>query len=207
MTKHHPILLAVAAAAALSAPARPSFAQPASPVEIWVRAGLFRPSDDAFRRVYTSTLVPFTAQADWRLRSTIALFGGIRYLRGTGAAVPEGGASTGTSPAEEVRLTLTAGRFGALLLVPGSRWDARLGAGVTVTHYSETWAGAGASASGTEAGWLLQAAVARRLGKRWSASVAVEYAGVEVPAGAGEFAGPAVNIGGLDLLFGVGIRF
>jgi hypothetical protein len=186
-----------------------AFAQPPGPhpVALWLRLGAFLPSDDTVDQVYSGALGSVVVQADWTLRGHVAVFGGVRYWGVTGHAVAESGAA-GAGEGGTTHLTMTTGRFGGLVLLPKGPWDTRLGGGVTVNHYTEEWtATTGAAVSGTRAGWLAQVAVARRFATRWSAGVSVEYSGVGVPAGTGEFAAPAVDLGGLDVLFGGGIRF
>jgi len=202
--KRRPTILLVLLATLLL-PSRAAFSQMS--VDVWGRAGLFLPSDDTLGDVYSGARIPLVAQAEWRIHSAVALFGGVRYLRADGRAIGEdetGDGSQGTS----TRLTTTSGRFGGLLVLqPGQRWDVRVGGGVTVSNYEETWASIGASTSGTRSGWLAQAGVAYRLTRHWLAGATAEYSGVRVPASDGDAPTPAVDLGGLDILFGLGFRF
>jgi hypothetical protein len=179
---------------------------PAGRVDLWFRAGLFEPSDDTLAEVYSGARVPFIVQADWRLLRHLAVFGSLRDLRVTGRAIVESGTASSVD-GSATHLTTTSGRFGGLVIVPSGRWDLRFGGGVSVNHYFEEWPAAGVSATGTRTGWLAQAALARRFGRRWLAGASVEYSSVRVPAGSGEFAAPALELGGADVLFGGGIRF
>jgi hypothetical protein len=205
MIRRRTVLLALVVSAAL--PGRAAFSQ-SHPVELWVRSGVFQPSDESLAEVYPGARFPFVAQGEVRVRSAVAVFGGLRYAMMDGDAVAEGGAN-GAALGTATRLTSTAARVGALVVLQrGRHWDIRLGGGVTVTSYSEDWSGADAnSVSGTKAGWLLEAAVSRRLGRHWFLGGSVEYSGVHVPAGGGENPTFEANLGGLDLLAGVGFRF
>jgi hypothetical protein len=202
-----PVLLVVAMLSPAAAAAQPASSDAGRRIELWARAGLFLPTEDAFGEVYSGARVPLVVDGEWRLHRLVAVFGGVRYMRTTGEVIAEGDGGSGGS-ASATRLTMTSGRLGGIVAWPSGPWDVRFGAGLTVNHYSEDWPdAAGASVSGTRAGWLVQGGVARRIGRRWAAGVSVEYSGATVPEGSGEFAVPALDLGGLDVLFGVAIRF
>jgi hypothetical protein len=186
-------------------------AQPGEPGRLvaWARAGLFRPSSGDLRQVYDGSRVSIAAQVDWRVRPTIALFGGIRNVRMDGRAVVEGGTAFQApgGGAYPTRLVLTSVRAGALLVFRSGAWDFRPGAGFSVERYAEEWPAAALDAKGGRAGWLLQATLSREVGRRVSAGVTVEYAGASVPQREGERAVGKVGLGGLHALAGVGVRF
>jgi hypothetical protein len=204
-------LLALLAAALL--PSGAALAQQAgdtSGVDASFRAGMFQPSEAAFEQAYGGSRIPLVMQVDWRVHRVLALFGGVRYLGLDGRAIAEDDTAAVGASGEAVyatHLALTSARLGALAVVTSGRWDVRVGGGLNVEHYAEEWPAAAASASGTRTGWLAQATAARRIGRRFSAGVSVEYSGVAVPAGTGESAVPALDLGGLDVLLTAGIRF
>lgn len=193
-------------ASLLSLQAQPQTATP--PVRsVFVSAGVFRPADAAFRAVYGSR-APVAVQAEWRVAPHVAVFGGVRFVRGRGNAVVETGAGTSLGPglSETVRLGLTSGRAGVLLIAPRGRWEFAVGGGVTVTGYSEDWDAADLHTNGTSAGWMLQARLSRNLTRRLFVTGGIEYGSATVSRSASDVIG-RVRLGGLDALGGVGLRW
>lgn len=203
-------LIAVLACAWLAAPALVAAQSPPAGT-LSLSAGVFRPSDESFRRVYGAAKVPFTAQLDWRLAPRVALFVGVQHLRASGTPVAD---DTGvpvsagaTDESIEARLRLTSFRAGGLVLFPSGRWLVSAGAGLIVTRYSERWAAAGANVSGSRAGWLAQAKLARSMGSRFLVEAAFEYTYARVDQREDPDLVPRLGLGGVSFAVGGGIRF
>jgi hypothetical protein len=209
-----PLRLAVAAAVVCAGLALASSAAAQPPVpparaRLSVSAGVFRPSDAAFGRVYHGTKAPVVLQLDWRLQRYVAVFGGVRHLRTNGQAIVEDGGALARPDNEEfpARFRATSIRAGALLVWAAGPWDLRAGGGVNVFRYSEEWPAASFETTGSKTGWLAQASVMRAVTSRVSVGGGFEYSAAGVrQAGAGSLV-PRIELGGLDLLAGIGIRF
>jgi hypothetical protein len=181
-----------------------ALAQEAAAPAVALRAGLFVPSDGAFRDVYGGARIPVFVQLDWPVHRRVALFGAIRYVRMSGQPVPVGAVAFSEGDAGTARLRVASMRAGALLLLPSGSWDLRLGGGLSVDGYSEEWRATDAQASGTRSGWLAQAGIWRRLGRRLGVGGTLEYSSVTVPASDETL---EVKLGGLELSGGVSVRF
>lgn len=187
-------------------------AQPADAGRFTVafRTGLFHPSNASLSDVYAARKTPLVVQAEWRFLRRVAVFAGVRSVRARGQAIVEDGASPahGAAGVYDTRLALTSGRFGALATWASGRWNLQAGGGVDIEHYRETWTAAGEDTKGNRTGWLLQASLSRTMWRRLSAVATAEYAAVSVePPDGGEQALPRQNLGGLDVTFGIAVRF
>jgi hypothetical protein len=194
---------------ALPASALAQQAQPAADVArrgmLSVSSGIFWPSAQPFRDLYGSVQPPLTVQFDWRIQRRLTVFGGARWIWAHGKTV----SVEASTPDERFPITLgiRSLRAGARVSAPAGALDLSFGAGATVNTYQEDWPAAGLTGKGTRAGFLVQAAAARELGRRLSVVARVEYGWVSGVPSQGPETVTKVNLGGLDVTVGLGIRF
>jgi hypothetical protein len=165
--------------------------------------GVLRPSDESFRALYGGSHVPVAVQLECRLGSRLALFGGVQFVGADGRTVAEG-AQTGdeTFP---LRFGTSSVRAGVLVLMPKRNWTVFAGGGASYSTYHEEWMGAPISVSGATYGFVAQAGARRVLTGPISLSGVVEYS--YVPADSDASSGGSIDLGGLGVSLGVGIRF
>lgn len=162
--------------------------------------GLARPTDETFREVYGSSLVPFSAQVDWRLGSAGAeAFAGIRHVGTTGEAIGDTAAATGQS----LTLRMTSVRFGLGWQAPGRRWRFAVSGGGSYNWYRETWEDLDIETKDHVFGIVAQASVSYRLSRRVSLIASGEFSAIGVDAM--DPALPSVSLGSLDFLGGVSL--
>jgi len=165
--------------------------------------GVLRPSDESFRALYGGSHAPVAVQLEYRLWSRLALFGGVQYLGADGRTIAEGVQDGDES--FPLRFTTYSIRAGALVLVPKRKWTMFAGGGANYSTYREEWTGAPISVSGTAYGLVVQAGARRVLTGPISLSGGVEY--TYLPADSDASPGGTIDLGGLGVSLGVGIRF
>jgi len=177
---------------------------PAGPVRLSVTAGVGLPSDDVFRDVYASAVVPLGAQVDWRIgASGFGVFGGLRWVSTTGEAIAD---DSPVASGERLEFAMTSWRVGPSWRVLRGPWGFGVGAGLAYNSYREEWDAAGLRTEDSGVGAVFQGSVERRLTRRLSALLSVEYLMFE--ADAPEDTGlESVALGGLDITGGIGFRF
>jgi hypothetical protein len=176
---------------------------PVPRVDVSVAAGIFVASDAAVSAVYPGTKVPITVSADVNLTRHVSVFAGGRFLEMTGHPVPAGSAAGAPEP--DVDLRVRAVVFGARAHYRRGRADATAGVGAAWSTYTESWAGASESVSGSAWGPILDAGFAFGLTRRFAAIGRVEWSGVAT--GQGSLGSPSVQLGGVDVLGGIAVRF
>jgi len=212
-TGHRPLTAVLVLSAWLLAPPAwgqgaqapsPGTAHPAGPVGLSVTAGVGLPSDEVFRDVYGSTMVPIAAQVDWRIgTSGFGLFGGLRWISATGEAIAE---DSSLASGERLEFRMISWRVGPSWSVPRGPWGFGVGAGLAYNSYREEWDAAGLRTDDSGVGAVFQGRVERRLIGRLSALLRLEYSWFE--ADAPEHTGLAsVSLGGTDIGGGVVLRF
>lgn len=166
--------------------------------------GVLRPSDESFRALYGGSHVPVTVQLECRLWPRLALFGGGQFLGADGRTIAEG-AQVGDE-SFPLRFTTSSIRVGALVLMPKRRWTVFAGGGVSYSTYHEEWTGTQISVSGHTYGFVAQAGARYVLTGPILLSGGVEY--TYVPAHSSDAsADGTIDLGGLGVSLGVGIRF
>ncbi len=177
---------------------------PAGPVRLSVTAGVGLPSDDVFRDVYGSTVVPIGGQVDWRIgTSGFGLFGGLRWVSTTGEAIADDAA---VASGERLEFAMMSWRVGPSWSVLRGPWGFGAGAGLTYNSYREEWESAGLRVEDSGIGAVFQGNVERRFTRRLSALVRLEYALFEIDPPEDTGLG-SVALGGLDITAGIGFRF
>jgi hypothetical protein len=176
---------------------------PVPRVDVSVAAGVFVASDAAVSAVYPGTKVPVTVSADVNLARYLSVFAGGRFLKTTGHPVPADSATGATE--SEVDLSVRAAVFGARAHFRRGRVDATAGVGAAYSSYTESWAGTSESVSGSAWGPTIDAGVALGLTRRFAAIGRVGWS--RVATGQGSLASPNVQLGGVDLLGGIAVRF
>jgi hypothetical protein len=176
---------------------------PVPRVDVSVAAGVFVASDAAVSAVYPGTKMPITVSADVNLARYLSVFAGGRFLKTTGHPVPADSA-TG-APESEVDLRVRAVVFGARAHYRRGRVDATAGVGAAYSSYTESWAGTSESVSGSAWGPVLDAGFAFGLSRRFAAIGRVEWS--RVATGQGSLGSPSVQLGGVDVLGGISVRF
>ena len=174
-----------------------------SRVDVTVAAGVFAASDAAVTAVYPGTKVPIAVSADVNVTRYLSVFAGGRFLDMTGRPIVAGGAAAASDSAVELSLRSVA--FGARVHYRRGRVDATAGAGAACSAYTESWAGAGESVSGSAWGPILDAGFAFGLSRRFAAIGRVEWS--RVATGQGSLGSPSVQLGGVDVLGGIAVRF
>ncbi len=176
---------------------------PVPRVEVSVAAGVFVASDAAVSAVYPGTKVPITVSADVTLTRYLSAFAGGRFLDVTGHPTVAG--STTGAPDSDVDLSVRAAVFGARAHYRRGRVDATAGVGAAYSTYTESWAGTSESVSGSAWGPIIDAGVAFGLTRRFAAIGRVEWS--RVATGQGSLGSPSVQLGGVDVLGGIAVRF
>jgi len=199
------LLLALPAWGQGAAAQSPGTASPAGPVGLSVTAGVGLPSDDVFRDLYGSTVVPVAAQVDWRIgTSGFGVFGGLRWVSATGEAIAE--APSVAASAERLEFAMTSWRVGPSWSVLRGPWAFGVGAGLAYNSYREEWESAGLRVEDSGVGAVFQGTVERRFTRRLSALLRVEYLLFDADAPEDTGLG-SVALGGLDIAAGIGFRF
>jgi len=165
--------------------------------------GVLRPSDESFRALYGGSHVPVAVQLECRLWPRLALFGGVQFLGADGRTIVEG-AQVGDE-SFPLRFTNSSIRVGALVLMPKRKWTVFAGGGASYSTYHEEWTGTQISVSGKAYGFVAQAGARHVLTGPISLSGGVEY--TYVPANSDASPGGTIDLGGLGVSLGVGIRF
>ena len=176
---------------------------PVPRVDVSVAAGISVASDAAVSAVYPGTKVPITVSADVNLTRHVSVFAGGRFLEMTGHPIPTGSAAGASE--SDVDLRVRSVVFGARAHYRRGRVDATAGAGAACSAYTESWAGAGESVSGSAWGPILDAGFAFGLSRRFAAIGRVEWS--RVATGQGSLGSPSVQLGGVDVLGGIAVRF
>jgi hypothetical protein len=189
----------------VAAGAVPVAAQPrAVPrVDVSVAAGVFAASDAAVTAVYPGPGVPVAVWADVNVTRHVSVFAGGRFLDMTGHPTPADSAAAARD--WDVDLSVRAVVFGARAHYRRGRVDVTAGAGAAYSTYTEVWAGTGESVSGSAWGPILHAGFAFDLTRRFAAIGRVEWSRVDT--GQGSLGSPSVQLGGVDVLGGVAVRF
>ena len=179
-----------------------------------VSIGLFRPADDAFRRVYGSRQVPFSVDASRWLWGGVSVFAGVRHARASGQAQPLG---SGVAREENtVRLSTLTGRAGAFVSMKRADWVFEAGGGATIGRYTETWPDAPAEVTGaqtgarvrtTRIGALVRVGAGRSISRRLAIVGRVEGSFVRHAPGRQGNATVPRNLGGLESTVGMLLRF
>ncbi|MBP1634670.1 MAG: hypothetical protein H6Q10_1244 [Acidobacteria bacterium] len=200
--------LAVAAAAwAAAAPAQEPAGQGAGsrPLRSALSAvvSVSRPSDEVFRQVYGSVVVPLSAQVDvpvgW---NGLIVFGGARYARSSGEA-----STVGDLPVvAPLRFRLASVRAGAGWGWLAGPWQVTVAAGPSVNWYREEWAGFDLVVSGREVGFVGEVTAGRSISRRLSVVVRGEYSTAKATPRQDPTL-PDAELGGLDLGGGIAFRF
>jgi len=173
-------------------------------LSVSVTAGAGVPSGDVFRDVYGSALVPVVGQVDLRIgTSGFGVFGGLRWVSVSGEAVVENSSEPG---GERVKFTMTSWRVGPAWGVQRGPWRFGAGAGLAYNSYREEWESARLSIEDSGIGAMFQGNVERRLTRRLSALLRVEYSLFEADPPEDTGLG-SVALGGIDIGGGVAIRF
>ena len=167
-----------------------------------VAAGVSAASDAAVTAVYPGTKIPVAVWADVNLTRHLSVFGGGRFLDTTGHPVIEDGAA---APDSDVELSVRAVVFGARAHYRRGRIDGTAGVGAAYSTYTESWAGTSESVSGSAWGPVLHAGFAFGLGQRFAAITRLEWS--RVATGQGSLGSPSVQLGGVDVLAGIGVSF
>jgi hypothetical protein len=171
--------------------------------DVSVAAGVFAASDAAVTAVYPGTNVPVAVWADVNVTRHLSVFAGGRFLDMTGHPVVAD--SAGASPESDVELSVRAVVFGARAHYRRGRVDATAGVGAAYSTYTESWAGTSESVSGGAWGPVLHAGFALGLSQRFAAIGRVEWS--RVATGQGSVGSPNVQLGGVDVLAGIAVRF
>ncbi len=172
-------------------------------VDVSVAAGIFVASDAAVTAVYPGTKVPIAVLADVTLTRHVSVFGGGRFLEMTGHPIVAG--SDAAAPDSQVDLSVRAVVFGARAHYRRGRIDVAAGLGAACSTYAESWAGTGESVSGSAWGPVLHAGISVGLSRRFAAVGRVEWS--RTATGQGSLASPSVQLGGVDVLGGIAVRF
>jgi hypothetical protein len=172
-------------------------------VDVSVAAGIFLASDAAVTAVYPGTSVPIAVSADVNLTRHLSVFAGGRFLDMTGHPTIAGSAAG--APDSDVDLSVRAVVFGARAHYRRGRVDATAGVGAAYSAYTESWAGTSESVSGGAWGPVLHAGLAFGLGRRFAVIGRVEWS--RVATGQGSLGSPSVQLGGVDVLGGIAVRF
>jgi hypothetical protein len=171
--------------------------------EVSVAAGTFLASDDAVKTVYRGTSVPVAVLGDVGLTRLVSVFAGGRFLHMTGHPVIAGSAAG--APDSDVDLSVRTVVFGGRVHFRRGRIDATAGAAAAYSTYTESWAGTSESVSGSAWGPILHGGVAIGLSRRFAAVGRIEWS--RVATGQGSVGSPNVQLGGVDLLGGIAVRF
>ncbi len=182
------VLLAVLAAAA-----------PAQELSLSAAAGGFFPSDQAYRQIYGSG-PSFAGDLWFRLRGAIGFAAGFSRLSDKGVAVPRDD-GTETYPLEFKRTSIP--------LVAFYQFDAgpaaiRLGAGVGIHRYQETWQTVDLDFQGNKVAPRFVLAASVKVIDRISLFCSAGYE--SIPTRAGSALAANVNVGGFQLLGGLEFR-
>lgn len=174
-------------------------AAPAQELSLSAGPGGFFPSDRVYRRIYGSSLS--LAGDIWlKLRGPIGFAAGINRLSDKGVAVPgEGG--TETYPLEFERTSIP--------LVVFYQWNAgpaaiRLGAGVGIHRYQETWQTVDLDFKGDKVAPRFVLAASVKVIDRISIFCSAGYE--SIPTREGSALAANVNVGGFQLLGGLEFR-
>jgi hypothetical protein len=194
-----PALWMVAAGAVQSAAQAPAVPRG----DVSVAAGIFAASDAAVTAIYPDTKVPIAVLADVTLTRHVSVFAGGRFLETTGHPILAG--SVAAVPESDVDLSIRAVVFGARAHYRKGRVDVTAGAGAAYSTYTESWAGTSESVSGSAWGPVLNAGFAFSLNRRFAAIGRVEWS--RVATGQGSVGSPSVQLGGVDVLGGIAVRF
>ncbi len=178
-------------------------ALPVPRVDVSVAAGVFVASDAAVSAVYPGTKMPVTVSADVNLARYLSVFAGGRFLKTTGHPVPADSATGASEP--EVDLSVRAVVFGARAHYRRGRIDATAGVGATCSSYTESWAGTTESVSGSAWGPIIDGGFSFGLTRRFAAIGRVVWS--RVATGQGSLGSPSVQLGGVDVLGGIAVRF
>jgi hypothetical protein len=165
-------------------------------------AGVARPSDEAFRQIYGSTLFPVSVQANVRLYRGLHAFAGYAYVSRSGQVMPVGPGTANES--EPLKFRMHTVKAGGLYAVPVWKLTLLAGAGVGFNYYLEKWEAAGASTSGSKAGLLVQAGAEVPVFGRLSLAGRIEYC--QVPIRENSAAEFDTNLGRLDFELGLVFR-
>jgi hypothetical protein len=170
-------------------------------VEVSVAAGIFAASDAAVTSVYQDAKIPIAVLADVNLARHVSVFAGGRFLEMTGHPTLAGGAAADSV----VELSLRTVSFGARAHYRRGRFEAVAGGGAAYSTYTESWAGTSESVSGSAWGPVLNADFAFGISRHFAVIGRVEWS--RLATGQGSLASPSVQLGGVDVLGGVAVRF
>jgi hypothetical protein len=191
-------------AAAWVAGSSPAIAQSAAParVEVSAAAGWFAPADEAVKAIYPGTKVPVVLLADVRMTNRFSVFAGGRLVSAAGhPVVADGGPPTDA----DVELSVRAVVLGVRAHYRRGVVDVSVGAGAVHSTWTESWTGSGESNSGGAWGPTAHAGVAIGVHRRLALVSRVEWSSADT--GQGSVRAADVNLGGIDLLAGIAVRF
>ncbi len=171
----------------------------AQELSVSLAAGSFRASEGAYREIYGPSL-PFSADVWLRLKGHVGLGAGFARLSDQGKAVPMGEVAA-EYPVKFLRTSIPVVVFYQLDL---KVVDVRLGAGLCVHRYKETWETIDLGFEGNKVSPRFFVAATAALLGRLSLFGSATYD--TIPTGAGSPLVDKVNLGGLQLLGGVAFR-
>lgn len=174
-------------------------AAPAQELSLSAGAGGFFSSDQAYRRIYGSG--PSFAGDLWlKFKGPIGFAAGFGRLSDKGVAVP-GDGGTGTYPLEFRRTSIPLVVFYQLNAGPAA---IRLGAGVGIHRYRETWQTVDLDFEGNKVAPRFVLAASVNVIDRISLFCSAGYE--SIPTGEGSALAVNVNVGGFQLLGGLEFR-
>lgn len=167
---------------------------------ISLSAGIFYPQQRSFRLIYGTVQIPLGIQLSCALSSRVALHLGFKYLSFSGNTIVIGPIYVPETYSikfnnSSVRLGLT------YALRSRKKLTMFFGGGGSTNSFKEKWEGLSLTREGRKVGFYILTGNEYSLGKRFSLFSLLEY--TNVPTGTGSKLIEKVNLGGLELSFGL----
>jgi opacity protein-like surface antigen len=165
-------------------------------------AGISRPIHGPFRELYGGAQVPFSLEVDYRLFGRFHPYAGFRHVSSSGETrVIEPEFEPESYP---LNFKMDSARFGLSVGFPLRRFTLLAGAGAGYNSYRERIEDMGLSIKGHAFGFQAHAAADYPLNRRFSLIGRFEFS--TIPASEDPATGTKINLGSVDLSFGLAVK-